>query len=282
MHYNGAVVTIREASSHTQLREYFHSRVDNTSEVTLFLPFGSEYEFFFKFTDGIRRRLELTIDGTVVTKDIILAGPQAVLERFIDTQKRFKFVSLDNPGVQDPTSSANGGIEVRLYKEKQRTITRPPYIIRSAQFGEPTIAPLTFKPHGSASPSSITTCSVSAANPGNITSSANVHDGTACCNNSIPCSAPVFDSYVPKTREISEGGYYEDFAHQKGATVEGSMSSQSFTTTQWNGDDGLPQIFKFNLRGKDKQQVAIKCPYCETYNKSEVATCIGCGALFQK
>ena len=116
MHYSSAVVVLKELPSKKVLREYNHSRNGETSEVFCNLAFGSEYALGYKFTDGLRRRLELSIDGALVTRDLILEG-EGTLERFIDSDKRFKFVSADHAAVADPTSPDNGFIEVKLFVE---------------------------------------------------------------------------------------------------------------------------------------------------------------------
>jgi len=91
------------------------------------VPFGSEYKIRLKNKNDRSCTARVTIDGTPVSNfgDIIVnAGGTVDLERFITNSmssgKKFKFVELDHPDVDDPTKSENGIIQVefRLAKEK--------------------------------------------------------------------------------------------------------------------------------------------------------------------
>jgi len=91
------------------------------------IPFGSEYKIRLKNKNDKSCTAKVTIDGTPVSNfgDIIVnAGGTVDLERFITNSmssgKKFKFVKLDHPDVDDPTKSENGFIQVefRLAKEK--------------------------------------------------------------------------------------------------------------------------------------------------------------------
>lgn len=117
MHYNNVVVTILDAKSKKPFREYGHKRSGTNSSVDVVIPFDTEYMFKFKIGNGTRYRLDLKIDGTLVTDSIIVTDG-AVLERFVESAKRFKFVRADNEAVADPDSEDNGKIEITLYQEK--------------------------------------------------------------------------------------------------------------------------------------------------------------------
>jgi hypothetical protein len=91
------------------------------------IPFGSEYKLRLKNKNDRSCTARVTIDGTPVSNfgDIIVnAGGTVDLERFItnsmNSGKKFKFVELNHPDVDDPTKSENGLIKVefRLAKEK--------------------------------------------------------------------------------------------------------------------------------------------------------------------
>lgn len=118
MHYSNTVVTLTSLEG-VPYREYGHSREGKLSHVQVYMPFDSEYQFLFKVQDGKRRRLELYIDGTLITRDLILPSGISHLDRFVDVRKHFKFVPVDRPEVQDPSSPSNSTIEVKLYKEIQ-------------------------------------------------------------------------------------------------------------------------------------------------------------------
>src|SRR5690606_21925430 len=92
------------------------------SDVNVVMPFNEEYQIKFKNTSRTRRRLEIDIDGTEVSKDLILGGNgEFKLERFLNSDKKFKFVSVNNAAVSDPTSKENGVIRIRVYDELSRT-----------------------------------------------------------------------------------------------------------------------------------------------------------------
>jgi hypothetical protein len=89
------------------------------------LPFGSEYKIRLKNKNNRSCTARVFIDGKKVSQlgDIIIsAGGSVDLERYIDSSldkgKRFKFVSVDHPDVDDPTSSSNGIIKVEFKKAK--------------------------------------------------------------------------------------------------------------------------------------------------------------------
>ena len=75
------------------------------------IPFGSEYKIRLKNKNDRGCTARVTIDGIPISNfgDIIVnAGGTVDLERFITSSmnngKRFKFVDLDHPDVDDPTN----------------------------------------------------------------------------------------------------------------------------------------------------------------------------------
>lgn len=102
------------------------------------VPFDSEYKLRLKNNNDRRCTVRITIDGAQVSSlgDIILrANDEIDLERFVDRSleegKRFKFVPLDNPEVDDPSRKENGEIvaEFRLEKERGAIIIEPEYFV---------------------------------------------------------------------------------------------------------------------------------------------------------
>jgi hypothetical protein len=92
---------------------------------TVAIPFESQYQIRIKNKSGVRAQFEVLIDGTNINtlgRYIINSGDTVTLERFMGVSlndgKKFKFVSVDDSRVSDPTSSENGRIEVKLWKEK--------------------------------------------------------------------------------------------------------------------------------------------------------------------
>ena len=91
------------------------------------IPFDSEYKILLKNKNNRKCTASVFIDGKPVSKlgdFIINANGSLHLERFLDSSlkegKKFKFVPLTDPSVDDPTSNQNGIIKVefRLAKEK--------------------------------------------------------------------------------------------------------------------------------------------------------------------
>lgn len=98
---------------------------------TVILPFNSEYKVRLKNKNNRSCAVRLFIDGKVVSNlgDIIVASNSRIdLERFIDTSldsgKKFKFVSLNDSNIDDPTDEQNGIIraEFRLAKNTDQIV----------------------------------------------------------------------------------------------------------------------------------------------------------------
>ena len=289
MHHNNAIVTLKELPSKKVVRETSHSRGGNASEVTVFLPFDTEYAISYNLMDGVRRRLELWIDGSPVTDSLILQG-KGDLERFVDSDKRFKFVKATDGAVADPTSAENGMIEVRLFAEKPAPMVYIPLVPDTSKYpgswpsapsgpiypyGQLIGAPGVYGPQGmqgSCGPQGVRGLC------GGTQSSSGFPDGntTLSCN----ASSQVFGGSLDMNFAVSTS-----IPCDVGATVEGSKSNQVFGSTEWRGDVGMPLIFKFHVKGRVtaiQPQKAIQCPYCETFNKAEVSHCKKCGAEFVK
>jgi len=93
----------------------------------VFLPFDSEYSLLLKNNNSRSCVAEVLIDGTKVLGEhqlIIGAHTGVDLRRFcldgdLDSGRKFRFVHVDDPRVQDPMSYENGMIEVKFWLEKQ-------------------------------------------------------------------------------------------------------------------------------------------------------------------
>jgi hypothetical protein len=91
------------------------------------VPFNSEYELLLKNDNNRRCVANITIDGTNISnygEFVINANGELNLERFVTESlnegKRFKFVTLDNPAIDDPTRKENGIVKVEFRLEKKR------------------------------------------------------------------------------------------------------------------------------------------------------------------
>lgn len=90
---------------------------------TVRLPFDSEYKIRLKNKNNSSCKVKVYIDGTPVSQlgDFVISMWGTLdLERFVtdslNSGKKFKFVSADDSRVQDPTSPQNGIIRVEFYK----------------------------------------------------------------------------------------------------------------------------------------------------------------------
>lgn len=96
------------------------------------LPFDSEYALRLKNNTGDTALVTVSIDSTpvVVGGELVLSpGGSVDLERFVNAHevggsgRRFKFVSLASPDVQDPTNAENGLVFVTF--RPVRKLPRP-------------------------------------------------------------------------------------------------------------------------------------------------------------
>jgi len=99
----------------------FAKEIDNQ----VVIPFESEYELLLKNNHDRKCTAKVWIDGALVSNfgDFIIdANSELNLGRFVTESmqdgKRFKFVPLDNPEVDDPSRKENGLIKVEFRLEK--------------------------------------------------------------------------------------------------------------------------------------------------------------------
>ncbi len=90
------------------------------------LPFYSEYQIRLKNTHDRKATAKVFIDGIPVSKlgDIVIpSNGQVNIERFLDRSltegKKFKFVPITHPEVDDPYSKDNGTIKVEFKLERK-------------------------------------------------------------------------------------------------------------------------------------------------------------------
>lgn len=119
MHYKPLIVTICDNSGKT-LREYDTSTLSSGRESKVRIPFDSEYKFKIKNQSFTRYRLVIEIDGSDITEGgiVVSAYQDGYIERFVSSDRKFKFVRLSNSGVADPTAKENGLITIKAYPEK--------------------------------------------------------------------------------------------------------------------------------------------------------------------
>ena len=64
--------------------------------------------------------LDIEIDGMSIGNNLIIdSNSTGTIERFVNVPSKFKFVSLDNENVVDPTSEKNGEVKIRAVLEQE-------------------------------------------------------------------------------------------------------------------------------------------------------------------
>lgn len=205
---------------------------NSDNERTVRIPFGSEYQIRIWNKTRARAFARVMIDGTEVVsgKLILSAGEKMDLERFVidgDMSKgsRFKFVEAGNSAVQDPTAKENGELEVIFEPEDDR-LSRLSGIF-TGQIGHSGIG-------GSAS-------------------------GGGILRGMSFNSQPTFGGVVNST---TTGATMDSLdiscsTGDKGATVEGSQSTQAFMTSHVDFPTLAPVSLKIRIRGPKTEQPKV-------------------------
>lgn len=231
MHYEDSVITIVD-SNKKPIRELESEKIDKGRKCKLFLPFDTEYQFYIKNNSDKRIKLDIEIDGSVVTNDgfIVYAYQNCYLERFLNVDKKFKFVKANNENVSDPSNVENGIIKVRVYKEKSLPIPEKLTEIHHHHHYDN----IWNRVYGL---------------PRNDTWY--ITNPTTQLNYSTNIGGVLTSSNSPQSV------LYSANLSDVGATIEGSKSNQTFNETIWNGDNGVETYFTFILKGitsSDKEQ----------------------------
>jgi len=229
----------------------------NTKQVVV--PFGNEYKIRLKNKNDRSCTANITIDGTPVSNfgDVIVnAGGTIDLERFITgsmtSGKKFKFVDLDNPDVDDPTKSENGIIRVKFHLAKQKNgIKIQPQVMKPCDF-------VWFEDNSGFNWKNSTF--TSDCSGGNMKSSDTTV--TYCASGDVGLRSSLC-------------GDTED-----GATIEGGNSNQSFTYSTLDVDSHTT-VLKLKIVGIRNSNVnkviQIYCTKCGHRIKRNDDYCGGCG-----
>jgi hypothetical protein len=223
------------------------------------IPFGSEYKIRLKNKNDRSCTARVFIDGRRVSNKgdfVIYAGGSVDLERFVDRSltegKKFKFVSLDHPDVDDPTSGENGLIKVEFRLAKQ------PNGIKIVPF---------YWEHGDTNA-----------------------DGARWDNGGIKWFN-MDDSRSLKSKGLSDNISYTcnyvncSTSVEQGATVEGGQSNQSFGTVDLDVEDFPSVILTLKIVGLPKTRaVEVSdgkphkfCSHCGNRLKRDARYCSECG-----
>lgn len=212
------------------------------------LPFGSEYEIRLRNKTRKRAVADAYIDGEIAAKGIVVNANDSIdLERYVKNTghallkgARFKFVPLGDSKVEDKSEPENGVLEVRWYPEKEPEPYKPPQVIEIHDR-----CPWHHHDHGQCPP----WCrprpflgpqwrNGDAFVGGFVTGGVNLNNTSA----EIKADELTFTSNLGAgTPQLSSG--------EAGATIEGSVSNQSFGTTYIDVDRNNPTILTLHLVG---------------------------------
>jgi len=196
---------------------------------TVRMPFDSEYKIRLKNKLGKSCKARVTIDGTPVSQlgDFVISSWGTLdLERFVNDSlnkgKKFKFVSAKSGEVQDPTNSDNGLIRVEFYLAKNG-----PLVITNdwTWHYPPYFPPNDFDDDSTVSRKRKSKGIDDVLGGGNTTSA-------FYCSTNVSFTNNITDS-IPD---------------DKGATVEGEDSNQSFMTVSDFDVELNPVVLELELR----------------------------------
>lgn len=280
MHRNSFVVSLYSAHDNKPLKEYANSTQDNdllqSRSRDVFIPPGVEYYFQFKNYEPIRRKVIIEIDGAKIGEWIIASGTKNnphidKLERYLESNRKFKTAKVDDPAVADPNNSQNGKVRVTVVNEATALSTLSnPYYIQSQPWPG-------FNPYFPNNPTwvgdNLRTTMV-----GGVLASDSLSVYTCQANatlGAIGARGPECSCGETKSIQTSS-------PNAPVGTVEGSVSNQQFDSTYWYGDFGTPMVFEFNLKeptnvGQIPWNQATFCPQCGNRVVKDARFCHVCG-----
>jgi hypothetical protein len=276
MHRNDFVVSIRPAGGGKAFREFKIDGEEDDSETRIRqinIPFNQEYELVFKNMKDTRRLVKISIDGDKIGEWVINAGNKSypyetTLERFMDSDKRFKILHSDDDGVGDPSDPENGKVVVEVVDEY-----KPP-VFKSRSLRPMNDRRYRGNRHGG-----------SCASGSGFLRGADAPRGSSAGGDNIVMASASYASeavnYSCDSIPISVDLNVDTSDLESNvATGEGSKSGQTFTTTIWRGNTGTPFIFIFVFNGVDRKVRDERtgfCIECGTKLSQDAKFCHKCG-----
>lgn len=243
-------------------------------EKSVALPFDSEYKIHLKNKNNRSCTARVFIDDKQVSKlgDFIIYSNGTIdLERFVDSSldqgKKFKFVALDHPDVDDPTSSENGIIKVEFRlarKENGIKINIPPITYKPWDWYDS-------KPWG-------WDIRPSYGDTGDVTGVGSVYFNSVRSDGGSAAGGPICASFCSNTNFLSR----DIKSVEDGATVEGGRSDQSFVYSNLDVEDFPTTVLQLKIVGiKDTKQadklIYRYCSKCGSKVKRDARYCSECG-----
>lgn len=221
------------------------------------LPFGSEYAIRLRNKNRKRAVATVYVDDENVSEGgiVVPAYGYVDLERPVSKPSKFKFVSAESGeavdfGKNNKTDGSNGVIRVEWKLERERPVYVPrPPVMRARGMSE-------YK-GGSRDPEEC------GGHPTwSYTSGETTYD--------IPVSMGFNATQTNNSIKLNEG-----------CTVEGSFSTQNFTTTSFEVEHGEAVIIQLVLRGYEQEQVPVHnrqhCTRCGKKAAKADKFCANCG-----
>jgi len=242
---------------------------------TVRMPFDSEYKIRLKNKNGKSCKARVTIDGTPVSQlgDFVISSFGTLdLERFVNDSlnkgKMFKFVSAKSGEVQDPTNSDNGLIRVEFYLAKNG-----PLVITNDDWT------WHYPPYFPPRDPEVWPCDDDCTCGGKKKK----HRGRATNDSYIGGSSSAFycSTNVSFTNNVAD-----TIPDDKGATVEGGDSNQSFMTVSDFDVELNPVVLELELRApRDGVAPEPQRNYCSgcgaaRRNRHRDKYCPQCGRRF--
>jgi len=248
---NGFIASV--ILKNTPLRE-FNYRGKRTVKV----PFGSEYIIRLKNKTRDPALVEVSIDGTDVlngSQIVLKAGETMDLERFVDDNskgKKFKYISLEagaaSGEIDDPFREENGLVRIKFHKALH--IPKPTVTLTSPMSYPFCGAVINHDYYVKGGPSVLRN---------NVTYSSNILG--AAVNTAVDSSRSISSNSLGSLFEgvaTASCGMSEELPQDKGATVEGSESKQSFSTTSEYYKLGLATTVDIYLVGPEYKEEVLE------------------------
>jgi hypothetical protein len=262
------------------------------------IPFDSEYKIRLKNKNNRSCTARVFVDGTKVSQlgdFIIHAGGTVDLERFVDQSltngKKFRFVSLDNKDVDDPTSSDNGIIKVEFRLAKERNGIK---ILPSRPWPDPPKSDWPEnKPYHWEDNNGTTWWRWEYVDDKTTGGDAgNVWDGTTTvhyCNSDFnvdDCAIGARNTNRVKKRNMRKSCSYTQSAPvmdcmvESGATIEGGKSNQTFSYSDLEVDESHVTTLRLKIVGISNERSMNRHKYCTNCGNKVSRTykyCPNCG-----
>lgn len=269
------------------------------------LPFNSEYSLLLKNKNSRRAIVEIKVDSKVVFSELIIpAFGETELERFQDQSKKFKFVKLESEGVSDKENPENGLVEVDFWLEEEPVKEIIKEVIREVPVWPRPWTPWYPRPYWEKpwyqyypdqyhpDDYRITFCNTAGGNDtGSYKSESNLTIKVMNCSDNLSEQSNMGTTKLSanvNSVSFPDGSQIPSDEGKAGATVEGDVSSQRFTSVYFRGKDlsTYTQI-KIWLRATDKPITVqdtkiVYCSQCGSKCKHTDNFCHKCASELTK